>query len=448
MRPSPLYLLLASFLCAGAGAQAVAAAPAPEVNAVAAAPAPEINTVAAAPAVAAGAIADAAAAQQGVQEEQLYLDALKALADGRPDEATGKLNLLLEKNSLHAGAWLDLAISHCELGNTTEALRLFAQVEDRFAPNEAIRGMIAAYRGSGCKGRQARRSLSFKVGHGYDSNVNQGSSARVITLGSGGNLSEWPLDADSLPKPDHYKVLSADLNQPLGSRGMLLIAQLRALRHDHVQHLDSESLLLGAERAARVLGWQGRLTAAVGAVRLDNALYQRQAQLLVRATPALVLPDYLNWSLAAGYSRAVYPTRRYYDATTLDLSTSVALRGKRASAQFSLGAMDDQGRAERPGGDRRGWYGAFNLIGLVGGGVLGELTLTHQRWRSDSPYSPGRIDATREQHTTQARASMQYPLGAHQALQLEWRRTWNRENIPLFQYDSHMLQLSWRSDNW
>lgn len=393
--------------------------------------------------------APTAGTPQGDQEDQLYLDALKALADGRPDEATGKLSRLLEKNTLHAGAWLDLAISHCELGNTDEALRLFAQIETRFQPNQAIRDLIASYRNTGCKGRESlRRTVSLKFGYGYDSNVNQGSSSRLITIGSGSQLSVVELGPDSLPQADHYKTLSADVNQPLGRYGILLLGQLRAIRHDDVTRQDSDSLLVGAERSANLYGWKNRFTGALGAVRLNDQLYQRQAQMLVRTVPPVILPDYLNWSVAASYSRAVYPTREYYNANTFDMSTSLALRGQRASTQVSVGALSDHGRSTRPGGDRQAAYASVNAIGLVSANVLGEMSLTHQRWRSERAYSPGLIDTSRRQNTTQARASLQYLLSPHHSVQLEWRRTWNRENIPLFQYDSHMLQLSWRSDNW
>jgi hypothetical protein len=36
------------------------------------------------------------------------------------------------------------------------------------------------------------------------------------------------------------------------------------------------------------------------------------------------------------------------------------------------------------------------------------------------------------------------PFRDHHALQLEWRRVKNNENISLFQYNSRLLQLSWQ----
>ncbi|NHZ60815.1 tetratricopeptide repeat protein [Massilia genomosp. 1] len=387
--------------------------------------------------------------EQAAQEEKLYLEALRSLSEGRPDEATTKLGRLLEKNALHAGAWLDLAISHCELGNKAEAERLFGQIVQRFHPSDAILELIAHYRTSGCKGQRAHpRSMSFKLGAGYDTNVNQGSSSSVVQIGGAGNLKTYDLGPDSLPRADHFKLLSGDFNQPLGSRGMLLIAQLRALRYNQVKSQDTDSVLLGLESPWSGAGWTGRATAAYGLVRLGEELYQRQAQVLLRAVPPVDLGESLGWSLSAGYSSAIYPTRRYYDARTLDLGTSLALRGKQSTVVLSSGLLADRGKQARPGGERGGWYGGANLVALMGEKAIGELGLSRQSWRGERIYSKDFIEIKRHQDTTQLRASLLFPVGTHSAVQLEVRRTFNRENIPLFQYDSRWFQFSWRTDNW
>ncbi|NHZ89350.1 tetratricopeptide repeat protein [Massilia sp. CCM 8733] len=392
---------------------------------------------------------DALSDEQVAQEEKLYLEALRSLSEGRPDEATNKLSRLLEKNALHAGAWLDLAISHCELGNKAEAERLFEQIEQRFHPSAAILELMAHYRASGCKGqRTAARSMSFKLGAGYDTNVNQGSSSSTVEIGSAGALKTYTLYAESRPRADHFKVLSGDFNQPIGSRGMLLIAQLRALRHSEVRTQDSDSALLGLERPWSGAGWTGRATAAYGLVRLGGELYQRQAQVLLRAVPPVDLGESLGWSLSAGYSTAIYPTRRYYDARTLDLGTSLAVRSKKSTLVLSSGLLADQGKEGRPGGDRSGWYGGANLVALLGDKAIAELGASRQSWRGARIYSKDFIEIKRDQDTHVLRASLLFPVGTHSALQMEVRRTFNRENIPLFQYDSRWFQFSWRTDNW
>ncbi|MCY0911073.1 tetratricopeptide repeat protein [Massilia antarctica] len=433
---TPAATVVTNGVASGAQAVGASAALAAEMPA----PAPE-----SAPAEGMRALSD----ERAAQEEKLYLEALRSLSEGRPDEATSKLSSLLEKNALHAGAWLDLAISHCELGNKVEAERLFDQIEQRFHPSASILELIAHYRASGCKGQRSyRRSMSFKLGAGYDSNVNQGSSSSTVLLGSVNKLETYTLGPDSLPRADHFKVLSGDFNQPIGSRGMLLIAQLRALRYNEVSSQDSESGLLALERPWSGGGWTGRATAAYGLVRLGGELYQRQAQVLLRAVPPLDLGESLGWSLSAGYSSAIYPTRRYYDARTLDLGTSLAMRSKLSTVVLSAGALADAGKAARPGGDRKGWYGGVNLVTLLGEKAIAEVGVSRQSWRGAQIYSKDFIETRRAQDTSQLRASLLFPVGTHSALQLELRRTFNRENIPLFQYDSRWFQFSWRTDNW
>jgi hypothetical protein len=50
----------------------------------------------------------------------------------------------------------------------------------------------------------------------------------------------------------------------------------------------------------------------------------------------------------------------------------------------------------------------------------------------------------RGQHTGILRAILSYQLVKRQTLQLEARAVQNKENIPIFQYNDRVLQLSWQ----
>ena len=76
-----------------------------------------------------------------------------------------------------------------------------------------------------------------------------------------------------------------------------------------------------------------------------------------------------------------------------------------------------------------------------------EAGLSHQHWRSDDIYSAGLIETRRRQNTTTLRTAGQWTVRPHTSVVLEWRGTFNRENISLFQYNSRALQLSLRWDN-
>jgi hypothetical protein len=73
-----------------------------------------------------------------IDGEALYQQALHWMADGRNAEAREALLQLLALQPEHAGAWLDLAVLHCNMGQDQEAEALFATVTDRFAPPPAL----------------------------------------------------------------------------------------------------------------------------------------------------------------------------------------------------------------------------------------------------------------------------------------------------------------------
>jgi tetratricopeptide (TPR) repeat protein len=383
-----------------------------------------------------------------VQQEELYLQAMRALAEGHPEQATDLLMRFLEREPQHAGAWLDLAISQCELGHAAEAERLFSEIEQRFAPPAGIVEVISGYRKRGCiptKGRQER--MSFSVTRGYDTNVNQGASSAFFSTGSGANYTEWTLAPEYLPKADRYTMLSGDYSRNLNDKGLLGFVQLRARRHDDVHEQDTSSLLLGVEQQWQLGGWRGRATAAVSALQLDSHYYQRQAQLQLRATPPLQLSDKLDWALTAGLSHVTYPTRTKYDGNTVELGNSLTWRAGPVQALGGVGVLSDHGQTGRLGGNRDGWYGNLLMFANIGDRYSLQGGWARQVWRGSTLYSPGVIDLVRRQDTRQLNAGVTMEMGEHQSLQLEWRNVHNRENISLFQYNSRTIQLIWRWDN-
>nr|WP_315401716.1 tetratricopeptide repeat protein [uncultured Duganella sp.] len=382
------------------------------------------------------------------QQDELYLQAMRALAEGRADQATDLLMRFLEKEPQHAGAWLDLAISQCELGHGAEAERLFTEIEQRFSPPPGIVEVIGSYRERGCvpaNGPQRRFSLSAT--RGYDTNVNQGAGSAFFSTGSGANYTEWTLTDEFLRRSDQFALVTADYSQNLNDDGLLGFAQARSRRHDNVHSQDTTSLMVGLEQQWRLGGWRGRATAALSALRLDNHYYQRQEQLQVRATPPLVLSERLDWSLTAALNHVTYPTRPNYNGSTLELGTSLAYHHRGVRLYTGAGAVTDHGQNGRLGGNRDGWYGNALLYTIFNDRFSGQLGWTRQVWRGSELYSEHVIDVVRHQDTRQLSAALTMELGASQSLQLEWRSIRNQENIPLFQYNSRTVQLTWRWDN-
>jgi hypothetical protein len=407
-----------------------------------------LSLLLAAPAHAAADDAEGAPGAPTALQEDLYLQAMRALSEGHADQATDLLMRFLEKEPQHAGAWLDLAISQCELGHGVEAERLFTEIEQRFSPPQGIMEVIVGYRTRGCipfKGTQRR--MSFSVSRGYDSNANQGASSPYFSTGSGDNYTEWTLTPEYLPKPDRFVQATLDYSQNLNDKGLMAFAQVRTRRHEDVHSQDTNALLLGLEQQWQVGDWRGRATAAFSAMQLDHQYYQRQEQVQLRATPPVTLPEKLDWSLTAGLSHVTYPTRSNYDGSTLETGTALTWRRRGFQAYGSVGVQADHGQSGRLGGNRDGWYNNLLLYSIIDDRFSGQAGWTRQVWRSSKIYSPGLIDLVRHQDTRQLSASVTMETGANHSLQLEWRGVRNQENISLFQYNSRTVQLTWRWDN-
>ena len=412
-----------------------------------------MNAAAAAAALAALALppAPATAADTTTVEEapspqdELYQEALRALAEGHPTEATEMLSRLIEQQPRHAGAWLELAITQCDLGNADEAERLFRQIEQRFNPPPGILEVIATHRARGCQRLESTRPASWQLaaGRGHDSNVNQGTYNTTFTIGG----TPGELTSEFLPHPDSYNMLSASYVRPLNALGTMAIVQLYDRRNDHEHSQDTSSVLAGVEHAWTLGRWRARATGAYGAITLDGKLYQRQEQLQLRASPPITLPEKLDFAAMLNFSRVSYPSRPAYDGNTVELGGVLSYRGKADQGQFILSKLHDNGTAERPGGNRDGWYASAQWYTALARDLYGEAALSQQHWRGSSVYSPDLVDVVRRQTTISARAALQWYFRQNLSLHLEGRLARNRENISLFEYNSRALQLSLRWDN-
>ncbi|MBV7537497.1 tetratricopeptide repeat protein [Duganella sp. sic0402] len=382
-----------------------------------------------------------ACAQEAPVEEDLYLTAMQSIADGRRADASLILDRMLTRGAQHAGEWLDLAMIQCALGNDAEAEALFLRIEREYQPPQGIRDIIAQQRQQGCFRWKPQVMWSVNGARGYDSNVNQGASTPFFTDSNGVPLELLP---EYKPHADHYSIASADYLREISPDGDIAFAQAHLRKYDRESGYNSASIFIGAEHPWQAGRWQMRSTALLGALTLGGSLYQEQAQLQLRAAPPLKLPKGYDFALLGSVSRTRYTTLSNFDSTTVELRNILGYRTSSSQLQAAFGYQRDLGSAARPGGDRSGWsmrlYGRRTLFDAL----QGELELTGQRWSGQNVYSPGLIDVVRKQNNLVLRSVLSYPIQRDQTLQLEWRQVRNRENISIFQYDAHQIQLSWR----
>lgn len=375
--------------------------------------------------------------------QDLYRDALRSITEGRRDDASETLKRVIEKEPLHAGAWLDLALIQCGLGRTAEAERLFAAIEQRFAPPPEIQKLIDQTRAAGCASWEPRTQYSIIMSRGIDQNVNQGANSATYTPSSSsdGGLVLLP---DFLPKHDQYSVVTADYVRDVTPNGSQAFVQFQDRRNDHLHDYDSAALFAGIDTPWRYGAWKLRTTGSVGLTTLGGHLYQRQVQLQGQLMPPLPLPDTMQMSLLTGVTHVDYNTLDNFRGNTAELRGQMTYRGGDHYASASFGLLNDRASEMRPGGNRHGNSVALQWRQLLPAYSTGELGYTRQTWNSQSAYSPGLIEEVRAQTTQVWRAALTYPLNKNQNLLLEARRVQNKENISIFQYNDRQLQLSWQ----
>ncbi len=376
--------------------------------------------------------------------EDLYMQALQSISEGRRTDATAELRRAIEQSPNHAGAWLELALTHCALGNSDEAERLFAVIETRFNPSPALLELIAQTREQGCSRWDVFSSGVVTASRGFDQNVNQGARTTRYVVDAPDGQVEYELSGDFTPRSDGYTQLSGEYMREVTPNGVLGFAQYQLRRNDDLHQYDTSSLFTGLEAPYRWGRWRLRATGTLGLVTLGGQLYQKQAQLQARVVPPLSLPTGVQFNVVGAITYNNFPSLTNFDSTTQELRGHLSWRGGDNFVSSTLGFLNDHALAQRPGGDRKGVYANLVLRRHIGYGINTELGYSRQTWNSSRAYSPKVIEEVREQATQVLRASASYAINKQQSVVLEARAVRNRENISIFQYNNRQLQLSWQ----
>lgn len=373
----------------------------------------------------------------------LYLEAMQAITEGRKKDASRMLQLMKEAEPQHAGAWLDLALIQCELGNGDEAERLFQDIERRFQPPPEIMQIIHLRRRIGCVKVAAKAQWNVLLARGYQQNVNQGASNPNLIVRDENVITEISLTPEFFPKADHYSLLAGDYVREINQNGGLLFAQFQWHKNDTLGKFDSSATFLGIEQAFRLAHWTFRGSSMLGVMSLGGQLYQKQWQVQGKAIPPLNLPKGLEFQLSASFNHLRYATLTNFDANTAEIRGQLQFKSSNMHGTASLAFLNDHATGDRPGGRRHGWLTNIHARTQLQYGMQGELGWTRQTWLGSTPYFAKPLDQVREQTMQTWRAALIYPWSNQQMVQLEFRQVKNKENISIFQYNNRQIQISW-----
>ncbi len=390
---------------------------------------------------------DSASANSLTQDEtpDPYQDAMRALSEGRIDDARIALSILVQNEPDSPGAWLDLATLRCSLGDAAEARRLFDDIEAKFSPPPAIVDIIDQQRATGCQGKKTQSQFSLSFGRGYDSNANQGASNPNFSIGSGSNKVDLVLLPAYRPTSDQYYTLSADYLRdiPILENGFGFL-QFQARRYDNLSYLDTSSLSAGMERAWYLGGWIFRGRVAGSATALGGHSYLNQGQVQLQIQPPLNLPTGWQALIVGEWSSMYYALLPSYNGNVFEARGVLRHYSEDFAWQASAGALFDQQINNRPGGDRKGGFvsleGKFRFVK----DSIAEIGWQHQYWQAEDSYSPGLIDVSRKQNTDVFRTSISFPVLENHSIIAEYQYIYNRENISIFQHQEQLIQIGWQ----
>lgn len=379
-----------------------------------------------------------------------YDEALKLIGETRYADAKSLLLQVIEKEPRHVGAWLDLAIVQCELGNKAEAHHLFDQLAQRFNPPPAILEVIALQKNRKCADPTAKtidHIISMSLDRGYDSNVNQGASNSSFTLGSGASQVKLELLPEYLPKSDRFSTLSLFGNVKLPANGTTVFVNVNAKKYDQYSSFNTISAALGAEQSFEQKYWVTQITGFTSDLLLGDRLYQKQAGVQLHVTPTSKYMGLLQLGVTTGITIAHYPTVLNYDSKTSELRGKLFYENLKTQIFSSVGVLLDSGTSQRSGGNRAGIAANVNVRYKLHPQLDSELSWNRQVWNSSTPYSPGLIDKIRRQDTEVLRLALIKPLIKNQSLKVELRHVNNRENITILQYKNTSIQFGWGWQN-
>lgn len=383
-------------------------------------------------------------------DEQGYYQALASADDGKLGEAIMSLERFLAGHPHHAGAWLDLAILQCRIGQQegkSKALLQLKSLSNSESLPSIIQELVQRLEAETCTVRDTLAPPSLKVLRitaGRAQNLNFGASHSEITLPSAATLR---LDERMLPRSSNFAGLELMWRQPFpGSlAGHRFSTLLQAGIQDYAQAPDYATHNLSGALLAQ--GSFGTID-GVHSLGYSNLYLAGHAYLETLGLRSHWQRPFHDGKLLVGaglaYTHIAY-TQSAYDAHIYEpgiyLLAGLPWQGI-ARADWNL--IRDHAENDRPGGNRRGMAWSLGAIYPTWNSQRLELHGKLVRLDDDTSYLPALFgNATRHSHQTLISAANIWQLHGNQRLRLEWRFQEQQDTLALFSYTARSLSLSW-----
>jgi opacity protein-like surface antigen len=378
-----------------------------------------------------------------------YLLGESALAAGEPTRSAFAFERCLSVEPMNGACRLGMARAHMSLSEVAGARQELTTIAQSAPPPE-VQKVVADYLGLLSKAEDAnqdsRLAAYIELGMGYNSNINSATSTREMALPLlGGMVLQLSRDGRSRESGFGQATFNVQYSTPLATDWRFLLDANIAGTGNWVTH-DYNTIVsnVSVGVARKVEKHQFIVKAQGQNYVLGGHSYRNVFGLLGQY--AYSASDRSEFSAFAQASRMNYPDDKLRDAHryTLGLSWSQALAGDRAVAYGSVyGGTEDAFRAGAP------HELDYRYLGLRAGGMY----LLNPRFKVEAGLGAERRDfdgteflfqKTRWETVYDAFVGAEYALSRKLSVRPQYRYAHSDSNIPLRDYQRHILSVNLR----
>lgn len=348
---------------------------------------------------------------QGVIDDDLDAQANAEIAAGHPQQALALLDELVQRDPRRAGALLEAALLHCQLGERDMTRQTLARIESSYAVPPQIEKLIQFYKTNACTPASEKPQLIVTMRAGATSNANFGPSDPVVTFADSAPFHALKLAPDKLAHSDQFVESGVQGELPVRAvPGLTLLAGLTQREYRDLHDYDQRIASIGASH--QYVFEQGTVEnqAAADLFWLGSHLYQSDVSLHTGywTRPAAFHTSIARTGLDFTVTDTTYPGNSLYDGVRLELRAAFQARiGARASVLLFVGPVWELPAGNRPGASRHGYSAWLALDYDLGRYGQLEAVLQRRTLIDSAPYDPVFFGTAIQNQTMQA-VSLQY----------------------------------------